>query len=138
MLEYVYSLDNEFYHSCGNLKKPEKIFELAKKEHNIKDYLDDNILVIYYGKKEEFEPYLYGDDIIDLLKEQAYSELDDENYLDDIKKEEKDELKEKLNQVLKSFLKKKNIKPNKFLVKDITKFYLTKQGDLIKTEKEDD
>lgn len=37
MLEYVYSLDNEFYHSCGNLKKPEKIFELAKNEKKYKE-----------------------------------------------------------------------------------------------------
>ena len=41
-MEYVYSLDGEQYYPCGRITKPKNLFKLAKKEFNIKDYLEDN------------------------------------------------------------------------------------------------
>ena len=39
-MEYVYSLDGEQYYPCGRITKPKNLFKLAKKEFNIKDYLE--------------------------------------------------------------------------------------------------
>lgn len=137
-MEYVYSLDGEQYYPCGRITKLKNLFKLAKKEFNIKDYLEDNKLYIYYGRREEFTPCFFIEDILDLLRGQASFEVDDEEYLEDIDKEVELELEEKLNKVLEQVIKKHKLKAKKFFVKDIIKFEMTKQGVLLNEERVDD
>lgn len=138
MIEYVYSLDGEQYYPCGRITKPKNLFKLAKKDFNIKDYLEDNKLYIYYGRKEEFTPCLFIEDILDLLRGQASFEVDDDCYLEDIEKEVEEELEEKLNKVLDNVVKKHKLKSNKFFVKDVVRFEMSNQGILLNEERVDD
>lgn len=67
-MKYAYSLDNERYEICGRTKNIEKIFKTAKKEYNISDYIENNLVCLYVGEVEEYEPCLYIDDVLDLTR----------------------------------------------------------------------
>lgn len=138
MSEFVYSLDNDIYYSCGRITKPKNLLKLAKKEFNVDDYAENDVLTIYFGKKEEFVPCIFVEEVLDLLRGQASFEVDDEEYLEDIDKEVELELEEKLNKVLEQVIKKHKLKAKKFFVKDIIKFEITKQGVVLNEERVDD
>lgn len=138
MIEYAYSLDNDIYYSCGRITKPKNLLKLAKKEFNVDDYVENNVLTIYFGRKEEFVPCIFVEEVLDLLRGQASFEVDDEEYLEDIEKEVELELEEKLNKVLEQVIKKHKLKAKKFFVKDIIKFEITKQGVILNEERIDD
>lgn len=92
------------------------------------------MICIYVGEKKEYEPCLYIDDVLDLIRKQADCEINDEEYLEDITKELKEEIEEKLNKTLLSFLKKHNLKSNRFFVNNVVKYYVNKNGVVIKKE----
>ena len=133
-MKYAYSLDNERYEICGKTQNIEKIFKIAKKEYNISDYIEDDLICLYVGEIEKYEPCLYIDDVLDLIRKQADWEVDDEDYLEDITIELKEEIEEKLNKTLLNFLKKHNLKSNRFFVKNVIKYYFNENGILIKKE----
>jgi len=133
-MEYAYSLDNERYELCGRTKDIEKIFKLLDREFNISNSSTNDLICIYVGEKKEYEPCLYIDDVIDLIRKQADWEVDDEDYLEDITIELKEEIEEKLNKTLLNFLKKHNLKSNRFFVKNVIKYYFNENGILIKKE----
>ena len=133
-MEYAYSLDNERYELCGKTKNIEKIFKMIKKEYNISDYIEDGLVCVYVGVKKEYEPCLYIDDVLDLIRKQADWEINDDEYLEDITTELKEEIEEKLNKTLLSFLKKHNLKSNRFFVKNVIKYYFNENGILIRKE----
>ena len=72
----------------------------------IEDYVENGFFQLYIAEKEDFEPSISIDKVIEDLQEQVYDELDDEDYLENLKDKEKEELEESLNLVLKRFLKK--------------------------------
>ena len=109
-MKYAYSLDNERYELCGKTKNIEKIFKMIKKEYNISDYIEDG------------------------LRKQADWEINDDEDLEDITTELKEEIEEKLNKTLLSFLKKHNLKSNRFFVKNVIKYYFNENGILIRKE----
>ena len=133
-MKYAYSLDNERYEICGRTKNIEKIFKTAKKEYNISDYIENNLVCLYVGEVEEYEPCLYIDDVLDLIRKQADWEINDEEYLEDITTELKEEIEENLNKTLLSFLKKHNLKSKNYFVKNVIKNYFNENGILIKKE----
>ena len=133
-MKYAYSLDKERYEICGRTKNIEKIFKTAKKEYNISDYIENNLVCLYVGEVEEYEPCLYIDDVLDLIRKQADWEINDEEYLEDITTELKEEIEENLNKTLLSFLKKHNLKSKNYFVKNIIKYYFNENGILIKKE----
>lgn len=133
-MEYAYSLDVERYELRGRTKDIEKIFKMLKKEYNILDYIENGLICVYVGEVEEYEPYLYVDDVLDLIRKQADWEINDEEYLEDITTELKEEIEENLNKTLLSFLKKHNLKSKNYLVKNVIKYYFNEIGILIKKE----
>lgn len=133
-MEYAYSLDVERYELRGRTKDIEKIFKMLKKEYNILDYIENGLICVYVGEVEEYEPYLYVDDVLDLIRKQADWEINDEEYLEDITTELKEEIEENLNKTLLSFLKKHNLKSKNYFVKNIIKYYFNENGILIKIE----
>ena len=133
-MKYAYSLDNERYEICGRTKNIEKIFKTAKKEYNISDYIENNLVCLYVGEVEEYEPCLYIDDVLDLIRKQADWEINDDEYLENIGKELEEELEEELNKTLMKFIKKHNLKSNRFFVKNVIKYYFNENGILIKKE----
>lgn len=133
-MEYAYSLDVERYELRGRTKNIKQIFEIIKKEYNILDYIENGLVCIYVGEVKEYEPCLYIDDVLDLIRKQADWEINDEEYLEDMTTELKEEIEEKLNKTLLGFLKKHNLKSNRFFVKNVVKYYINKNGILIKKE----
>lgn len=133
-MKYAYSLDNERYELCGKTKNIEKIFKIAKKEYNISDYIENDLVCLYIGEVEEYQPCLYIDDVLDLIRKQADWEVNDDEYLEDMTTELKEEIEEKLNKTLLSFIKKHNLKSNRFFVKNVIKYYFNENGILIKKE----
>lgn len=134
-MKYTYSLDNERYELCGKTKNIEKIFGIIKKEYNISDYIENGLVCVYVGEVEEYQPCLYIDDVLDLIRKQADWEINDEEYLEDITTELKEKIEENLNKTLLSFLKKHNLKSKNYFVKNIIKYYFNENGILIKIEK---
>lgn len=133
-MEYAYSLDIERYELRGRTKNIKQIFEIIKKEYNILDYIENGLVCIYVGEVKEYEPCLYIDDVLDLIRKQADWEINDDEYLEDMTTELKEEIEEKLNKTLLGFLKKHNLKSNRFFVKNVVKYYINKNGILIKKE----
>jgi hypothetical protein len=105
-----------------------KIINIAMEQNNIEDYVEDGFFQLYIAEKEDFEPNISVDKVIEDLQEQVYDELDDEDYLENLKDKEKEELEESLNLVLKRFLKKYNLKPNNYLVKNKKCFLVRSDG----------
>ena len=68
------------------------------------------------------------------LRKQADWEINDEEYLEDITTELKEEIEENLNKTLLSFLKKHNLKSKNYFVKNVIKHYFNENGILIKKE----
>lgn len=133
-MEYAYSLDIERYELRGRTKNIKQIFEIIKKEYNILDYIENGLVCVYVGEVEEYQPCLYIDDVLDLIRKQADWEVNDDEYLEDITTELKEKIEEKLNKTLLSFLKKHNLKSNRFFVKNVIKYYFNEIGILIKKE----
>lgn len=127
-MKYVYSLDDDQYFECSNIMNVRKIINIAMEENNIEDYVEDGFFQLYIAEKEDFEPSISIDKVIENLQEQVYDELDDEDYLENLKDKEKEELEESLNLVLKRFLKKYNLKPNNYLVKNKKCFLVRSDG----------
>jgi len=127
-MKYVYSLDDDQYFECSNIMNVRKIINIAMEQNNIEDYVEDGFFQLYIAEKEDFEPNISVDKVIEDLQEQVYDELDDEDYLENLKDKEKEELEESLNLVLKRFLKKYNLKPNNYLVKNKKCFLVRSDG----------
>ena len=127
-MKYVYSLDDDQYFECSNIMNVRKIINIAMEENNIEEYVEDGFFQLYIAEKEDFEPSISIDKVIEDLQEQVYDELDDEDYLENLKDKEKEELEESLNLVLKRFLKKYNLKPNNYLVKNKKCFLVRSDG----------
>lgn len=127
-MKYVYSLDDDQYFECSNIFNVRKIINIAMEQNNIEDYVENGFFQLYIAEKEEFEPSISIDKVIEDLQEQVYDELDDEDYLENLKDKEKEELEESLNLVLKRFLKKYNLKPNNYLVKNKKYFFVRSDG----------
>ena len=124
-MKYVYSLEDEQYFEGSNIFNVRKIINIAMEENNIEDYVEDGFFQLYIAEKEDFEPSISIDKVIE---DQVYDELDDEDYLENLKDKEKEELEESLNLVLKRFLKKYNLKPNNYLVKNKKCFLVRSDG----------
>jgi len=61
---------------------------------------------IYIGELEEYVPYIFGSDLIDMVAEAAYNECGEcaETWLENIEKEESKDLEEKLNEVFSKWM----------------------------------
>ena len=127
-MKYVYSLDDDQYFECSNIMNVRKIINIAMEENDIEDYVENGFFQLYIAEKEEFEPSISIDKVIEDLQEQVYDELDDEEYLENLKEKEKEELEENLNLVLKKFLKRYDLKPNNYLVKNKKCFLVRSDG----------
>ena len=81
-MKYVYSLDDDQYFECSNILNVRKIINIALEENNIEDYVEDGFFQLYIAEKEEFEPSISVDKVIEDLQEQVYDETncEDEEY----------------------------------------------------------
>ena len=127
-MKYVYSLDDEQYFEGSNIMNIRKIINIALEENDIEDYVENGFFQLYIAEKEDFEPSISIDKVIEDLQEQVYDELDDEDYLENLNEKEKNELEESLNLVLKRFLKRYDLKPNNYLVKNKKCFLVRSDG----------
>ena len=92
---------------------------------NDKDYFE-------CGSGEEFFPSVFVDNVIEDLKQQAFQEIDDENFLSDIEEDEKEELSKKLNDCLKTFIKKHCLQSTRFYVRNIKKYFVSYDKKIIR------
>lgn len=109
---YAFSYDGEYWYDEGHFTREEAL-EYAKKhwrEHNCEFELTDGYLDIYIGEAEYYKDGIFVDYIIEQQQEEAYNECGEcaETYLDDITKEEKAILEERLNKVWNEFKKEFN------------------------------
>lgn len=111
---------------CYSLNEEDFTGGLCSKEDAIsegREYaIDDDKPYFYIGKAiSDFTPSIDIDCIIENIQEDAYQNGGEwaEGYLEDITKEQANELDEKLNDVLSNWIDKYNIKANWFTVADI-------------------
>lgn len=107
--KYAFSYDGEYYNDEDHSTKEEAL-EYAKKhwrEYNHEADLIDGYLDIYIREAEYYKDGIFVDYIIEQQQEEAYSRGGEwaETYLDDITKEEKAILEERLNKVWNEFKK---------------------------------
>ena len=130
-MKTVYSLNDKDYFECGsgNVSKIKRIVNIVMEEQKLKD---KDFFTLYVGTKEEFFPNIFVDNIIEDLKQQAFQEIDDENFLSDIEEDEKEELSKKLNDCLKTFIKKHCLQSTRFYVKNIKKYLVSYDKKIIR------
>lgn len=136
-MKTVYSLNDKDYFECGsgNVSKIKRIVNIVMEEQKLKD---KDFFTLYVGTKEEFFPNIFVDNIIEDLKQQAFQEIDDENFLSDIEEDEKQELSKKLNDCLKTFIKKHCLQSTRFYVKNIKKYLVSYDKKIIRELKYED
>ena len=130
-MKTVYSLNDKDYFECGsgNVSKIKRIVNIVMEEQKLKG---KDFFTLYVGTKEEFFPNIFVDNIIEDLKQQAFQEIDDENFLSDIEEDEKEELSKKLNDCLKTFIKKHCLQSTRFYVKNIKKYLVSYDKKIIR------
>lgn len=133
-MKTVYSLNDKDYFECGsgNVLKIKRIVNIVMEEQKLNENKDKDFFTLYVGTKEEFFPNIFVDDIIEDLKQQAFQEIDDENFLSDIEEDEKQELSKKLNDCLKTFIKKHCLQSTRFYVKNIKKYLVSYDKKIIR------
>jgi len=91
-MKTVYSLNDKDYFECGsgNILKIKRIVNIVMEEQKLNENRDKDFFTLYVGTKEEFFPNIFVDDIIENLRQQAFQEIDDENFLSDIEEDEKE------------------------------------------------
>ena len=136
-MKTVESLNDKDYFECGsgNVSKIKRIVNIVMEEQKLKD---KDFFTLYVGTKEEFFPNIFVDNIIEDLKQQAFQEIDDENFLSDIEEDEKEELSKKLNDCLKTFIKKHCLQSTRFYVKNIKKYLVSYDKKIIRELKYED
>lgn len=77
---------------------------------------------VWVGRMEDYTP-TPNNVVFELMAEDAYDSVGDaaEGWLDGISKEDMDEFEQRLNNLVLTFLKEKNLEPNFFKVVDIEK-----------------
>lgn len=130
-MKTVYSLNDKDYFECGsgNVSKIKRIVNIVMEEQKLKD---KDFFTLYVGTKEEFFPSIFVDNVIEDLRQQAFQEINDENFLSDIEEDEKEELSKKLNDCLKTFIKKHCLQSTRFYVKNIKKYLVSYDKKIIK------
>ena len=123
---YVFSYDGEYWYDETHFTS-EQALEYAKKhwrEHNHEFDLIDGYLDIHIGEAEYYKDSLDADDIIKRQQEIAWDNSGEyaETYLDDITKEEKAILSERLNKVWYEFIKEFNHEANFYTVANEKKY----------------
>ncbi|WP_373079140.1 hypothetical protein [Fusobacterium varium] len=110
--EYTFSYNGEDYND-GTFPTIEEALEEAKEcwfeRYDISDS-EDGCIDIYIGEAEYYTDGIFVDYIIEQQQQDAYSEMGEcaEDYLEDITKEEKAILQERLNKVWNEFKKEFN------------------------------
>lgn len=84
-------------------------------------------LVFYVGKIGVFEPYISASTIIEQLQSDAYYKVGDlaDGYLENIKKEDLDNLEQRLNIVLSYWIKSTKNEANFFTIKNVERIVLS-------------
>ena len=139
-MKIVYSLNDKDYFECGsgNVSTIKRIVNIVMEEQKLNENRDKDFFTLYVGTKEEFFPNIFVDDIIEDLRQQAFQEIDDENFLSDIEEDEKEELSKKLNDCLKTFIKKHCLQSKRFYVKNIKKYLVSYDKKIIRELKYED
>lgn len=124
--KYAFSYDGEHYNDEEHSTREEAL-EYARehwREYEQEEDLIDGYLDIYIGEAEYYTDSLFVDGIIEQQQQDAYSEYGEyaETYLDDITKEEKAILGERLNKVWTEFKKEFNHEANFFIAVNIKKY----------------
>ena len=133
-MKIVYSLNDKDYFECGsgNVSKIKRIVNIVMEEQKLNENKDKDFFTLYVGTKEEFFPSVFVDNVIEDLKQQAFQEIDDENFLSDIEEDEKEELSKKLNDCLKTFIKKHCLQSTRFYVRNIKKYLVSYDKKIIR------
>lgn len=133
-MKIVYSLNDKDYFECGsgNVSKIKRIVNIVMEEQKLNENKDKDFFTLYVGTKEEFFPSVFVDNVIEDLKQQAFQEIDDENFLSDIEEDEKEELSKKLNDCLKTFIKKHCLQSTRFYVRNIKKYFVSYDKKIIR------
>ena len=133
-MKTVYSLNDKDYFECGsgNVSKIKRIVNIVMEEQKLNENKNKDFFTLYVGTKEEFFPSVFVDNVIEDLKQQAFQEIDDENFLSDIEEDEKEELSKKLNDCLKTFIKKHCLQSTRFYVRNIKKYLVSYDKKIIR------
>ncbi len=114
--KYCYSLNGESFY--GEYETKEGAVEQGKEEA-----LEEGQNEIFIGICEEYIPSISAWQVIDSIQEDAYDKLGEfsQGYLDDVSNEHREELQDKLNQVLSKWIEEHNYIPDFWSVKNVEK-----------------
>lgn len=123
-----FNRDDELWYN-GSEDSIEDCIEAAKQVVTDEDYqTDEPPQKVYIGENIPYIPAVDVESILEHLQEQAYDQCGEVGYdwdaYDHKKKEEMQELEEKLNEVVSEWLKKYNYYPNMWNVENIKEHYL--------------
>lgn len=105
---YQIGEDNFWYSDEYNTKK--EAIEACKKAYLSENHEGDTC---YVGRVNYYNPFITGYSVIDLFQNDSYCRCGEasDGFLDDVTKEQAEELQDKLNDVLQEWLIKYNLQP---------------------------
>ncbi len=114
--KYCYSLNQEEFY--GDFDTKEAAIEQGKEEA-----LEEGQHEFFIGVCEEYTPSVSAWQVIESIQEDAYDKHGEysQAYLDDVSNEHKEELQDKLNEVLSKWIEEHNYIPDFWGVKDVEK-----------------
>lgn len=115
MSKWGYSLNGEDYFGLCDSKEE----AIKEGEAEAREYEKDSFFVA--RAVITFQPHIYAEDVIEEIQQNAYDNGGEyaETYLDDVQRKHRDELEEKLNEVLSNWINKYGYKPNFYSVEDV-------------------
>lgn len=120
MSKWCYSLCGHSYYGVFDTKEE----AIKEGEAEAREYEKDLFFVA--RAVITFQPYIYAEDIIEEIQQNAYDNGGEyaETYLDDVQRKHRDELEEKLNEVLSNWMNKYGYTPNFYSVEDVETYRL--------------
>ena len=119
MSKWGYSLNGEDYFGLYDSKEE----AIKEGETEAREYEKDSFFV---ARAITFQPHIYAEDVIEEIQQNAYDNGGEyaETYLDDVQRKHRDELEEKLNEVLSNWMNKYGYTPNFYSVEDVETYRL--------------
>lgn len=120
MSKWCYSLCGHNYYGVFDTKEE----AIKEGETEAREYEKDSFFVA--RAVFTFKPHIDAENVIEEIQQNAYDNGGEyaETYLDDVKREHRDELEEKLNEVLSNWINKYGYTPDFYSVEDVETYRL--------------
>ncbi len=121
--KYVYSFSDDCFES-EEYDTAEEALAAARFEEEDAPYPKGHKAVYIGVVGEKWKPEIDGESIIDMLRENAYSDCNEEDYLDNVTDEQTNELTEELTAAFERWAKKNGHEVDFFLVENVKEYKL--------------